>query len=48
MQQKKGAFEIVDKSLEASFWDYFRGEHHTVYDAAEGRRLMTTPSWNGK
>jgi len=47
-QQKKGVFEIVDKSLEASFWNYFRAEHHTFCDAAEGKRLMTTPWWTGK
>jgi hypothetical protein len=45
---KRSDFAIFDSTLAESFWDYFRDEHHTFYDAAEGKRLMTTPWWTAK
>jgi hypothetical protein len=46
--QKKEDFVIFDSTLAASFWEYFRDEHRTFYDAAEAKRLMTTPWWTAK
>ena len=45
-QERKGAFEILDKKYEASFWDYFTNDgSHSFYPEGEGARIMSTPWW---
>ncbi|MEX2551903.1 MAG: hypothetical protein WD627_02725 [Actinomycetota bacterium] len=45
-QERKGAFEILDKKYEASFWYYFTNDgSHSFYSEEEGARIMSTPWW---
>jgi hypothetical protein len=45
-QEKKGAFQIVNKEYEASFWKYFVTDSmHTFYSKDDGAKLMNTPWW---
>jgi hypothetical protein len=47
-QQRKGAFAIADKALEAAFWRYYRSDNiHSFYPAgsAEEARAFATPWW---
>jgi hypothetical protein len=45
-QEKKGAFEITDKSYEASFWKYFTNDAmHTFYKGEDGAKFINTPWW---
>lgn len=43
---KKGAFRIIDKKYEGSFWRYFVNESmHSFYPEEEGKKIMNTPWW---
>jgi hypothetical protein len=45
-QQAKGAFTILDKSLESAFWEYLTNEQmHTFFPEENARELMTTAWW---
>lgn len=45
-QQKKGAFRIMDKAAEASFWKYFTNDAmHTFLSKDEGAKMMEKPFW---
>ena len=45
-QQRSGAFRIVDKRCEASFWRYFTDDAmHAFYPQDEGARFINTPWW---
>lgn len=45
-QEKKGAFQIVNKDYEAPFWKYFVTDSmHTFYSKDDGAKLMNTPWW---
>lgn len=45
-QQKKGAFQILDKQYEASFWRYFTNDSmHRFYNQADGAKFINTPWW---
>jgi hypothetical protein len=45
-QEKKGAFQFIDKTYEASFWRYFTNDAiHSFYKKAEGARFINTPWW---
>lgn len=45
-QEKKGAFQIIDKSYEASFWRYFTNDAmHTFFNKEEGVKFINTPWW---
>ena len=45
-QQKKGAFRIMDKAAEASFWKYFTNDAmHTFLSKDEGEKMMEKPFW---
>jgi hypothetical protein len=45
-QQKKGAFRIMDKAAEASFWKYFTNDAmHTFLGKDEGAKVMEKPFW---
>lgn len=45
-QQKSGAFQILDKKYEASFWRYFINDAmHTFYPEGEGAKFINTPWW---
>ena len=45
-QQKKGAFKIMDKAVEASFWKYFTNDAmHTFLSKDEGEKMMEKPFW---
>lgn len=45
-QERKGAFEILDKQYEDEFWDYFVNDSsHDFLSAEEGAEAMTTPWW---
>lgn len=45
-QEKKGAFQILNKDYEASFWKYFVTDAmHTFYSKDDGAKLMKTPWW---
>jgi polyribonucleotide nucleotidyltransferase len=45
-QEKKKAFEILNKDFEASFWKYFVDDSmHTFYSKDDGAKLMETPWW---
>ena len=45
-QEKKGAFQIVDKNYEAPFWKYFTNDAmHTFYAKEEGEKFIITPWW---
>ena len=45
-QEKSGAFQIIDKQYEASFWRYFTNDAmHTFYSKDEGTKFINTPWW---
>ncbi|MBI3354762.1 hypothetical protein HY086_00800 [Candidatus Gottesmanbacteria bacterium] len=45
-QEKKGAFQILNKEYEPSFWKYFTDDNmHTFYSKDDGAKLMETPWW---
>lgn len=46
-QERLGAFEIVDKSLEPGFWRYFTSEKHTFISTTkeEGEAVLRKPFW---
>lgn len=45
-QEKKKAFQILNKDYEASFWKYFVDDSmHTFYSKDDGANLMKTPWW---
>lgn len=45
-QEKKGAFQIIDKKYEASFWRYFTNDAmHTFYYKEDGAKFINTPWW---
>jgi hypothetical protein len=45
-QEKAGAFQIMDKQYEASFWNYFTNDTmHSFYTKEDGDKFMTTPWW---
>ncbi len=45
-QEKKGAFQILDKKCEASFWRYFTNDAmHTFYSKDGGAKFINTPWW---
>ncbi len=45
-QEKSGAFQILDKKYEASFWRYFTNDAmHTFYPEGEGAKFINTPWW---
>ncbi len=45
-QEKKGAFQILNKDYEASFWKYFTNDAmHTFYPKDDGAKFMKTPWW---
>ncbi|HCE44943.1 MAG TPA: hypothetical protein DET40_15495 [Lentisphaeria bacterium] len=45
-QEKKGAFQIIDKNYEAPFWKYFTNDSmHTFYSKSEGEKFINTPWW---
>lgn len=45
-QEKKGAFKILDKKYEASFWKYFTNDAmHTFYTKDDGIKFINTPWW---
>jgi len=45
-QEKRGAFQILNKDYEASFWKYFTNDSmHTFYSKDDGVKLMKTPWW---
>lgn len=42
----KGAFRILDKKYEASFWRYFTNvAMHRFYPKGEGEEFIDTPWW---
>jgi hypothetical protein len=47
-QQKRGDFEILDKSFDKKFWDYYRNDDiHSFYPAGseEEAKAFATPWW---
>jgi len=45
-QEKKGAFQILDKRYEPIFWRYFMNDAmHTFYSKNEGEKFISTPWW---
>lgn len=45
-QEKKGAFQILDKQHEAGFWRYFTNDAmHTFYNKDDGAKFINTPWW---
>jgi pyruvate/2-oxoglutarate dehydrogenase complex dihydrolipoamide acyltransferase (E2) component len=45
-QEKKGAFQIIDKQYEPEFWHYFTSDAmHRFYDKEGGAKLINTPWW---
>lgn len=45
-QQKKGAFQILDKQYEASFWRYFTDDSmHKFYKKEDGAKFINSPWW---
>jgi hypothetical protein len=45
-QEKIGAFRILDRRYEASFWRYFTNDDmHTFYAKDEGAKFINTPWW---
>lgn len=45
-QEKSGRFEIVDKSFESGFWNYFTNDAmHTFYPKEEAEQSMEVPWW---
>ena len=45
-QEQSNAFELVDKSVEPTFWNYYTNESmHTFYPDDDAVKSMTTPWW---
>ncbi|OGV67902.1 MAG: hypothetical protein A2498_10855 [Lentisphaerae bacterium RIFOXYC12_FULL_60_16] len=45
-QEKKGAFQILDKQYEDGFWRYFTNDAtHTFYKKEDGAKFINTPWW---
>lgn len=45
-QEKKGAFQIIDKQYEPEFWHYFTNDAmHRFYDKEDGAKFINTPWW---
>ena len=45
-QERKGAFQILNKVYEAAFWKYFINDAmHGFYSKDEGAKVMKTPWW---
>ncbi len=45
-QEKNGAFKILNKDYEASFWKYFVNDSmHIFYSKDDGAKFMKTPWW---
>lgn len=45
-QEQKGAFQILNKKYEASFWYYFINDHiHTFIPKDDGADAINTPWW---
>ena len=45
-QEKKGAFQIIDKQYEPEFWRYFTNDAmHRFYDKDDGAKFINTPWW---
>ena len=45
-QEKKGAFQILDRQYEAGFWRYFTNDAmHTFYSKDDGAKFINTPWW---
>ncbi len=45
-QEKKGAFQIIDKQYEPEFWRYFTNDAmHTFYNKDDGAKFINTPWW---
>lgn len=45
-KEEGGAFQILDKAYEASFWRYFTNDAmHVFYDQDDGERFINTPPW---
>jgi hypothetical protein len=45
-QEKKGAFQILDKQYEADFWRYFTNDAmHSFISEEEGAQFINTPWW---
>jgi hypothetical protein len=45
-QEMKGAFKILNKDYEVSFWKYFINDSmHTFYSKDDGAKFMKTPWW---
>ncbi|MDN5943457.1 MAG: SurA N-terminal domain-containing protein [Nitrospira sp.] len=45
-QEKKGAFQILDKQYEPGFWRYFTNDAmHTFYKKKDGANFINTPWW---
>jgi hypothetical protein len=45
-QEKKGAFQILDKQYEAGFWKYFTNEAmHNFYKKEDSAKAFDTPWW---
>lgn len=49
-KERQGAFELVDKTLEDSFWYYFVTKNHTFISESreEGERILAVPFWEHK
>lgn len=46
-EKKRGNFTFIDKSLEDSFWNYFKNDKiHTFYSEEEGKKLINDPWWS--
>jgi hypothetical protein len=45
-QERAGAFRILDKQYEPSFWKYFTDDGmHTFYSKGDGAKFINTPWW---
>lgn len=44
-QEKIGAFKILDKSCETSFWQYYISEKQRFYSKEDGEKFINTPWW---
>ena len=45
-QEKKGAFQIIDKQYEPEFWRYFTNDAmHTFYTKEDGAKFINPPWW---
>ncbi|MEM9444941.1 MAG: hypothetical protein AAGA18_06265 [Verrucomicrobiota bacterium] len=45
-KEEQGAFQILDESHRAQFWNYFTNDNmHTFYDKNDGAKFIHTPWW---